>query len=137
MNYKWISDKNAVIMWYRLNKIERCDDNKIRADIQVPPSSPWFDGHFPGEPVLPGLAQLGMVFDVIKKVAGGNLKIASVSRVRFKRIVRPDDLLKVIAAPLKRDVKAYTFQILIQDEQVSSGVIRFEKEEREGFAQKM
>ncbi|MBW2178650.1 MAG: hypothetical protein JRH03_17230 [Deltaproteobacteria bacterium] len=103
----------------------------------MPPSSPWFDGHFPGEPVLPGLAQLGMVFDVIKKVAGGNLKIASVSRVRFKRIVRPDDLLKVIAAPLKRDVKAYTFQILIQDEQVSSGVIRFEKEEREGFAQKM
>jgi len=114
-------------MWYQLNTLERSEDNEIRADIQVPATSSWFDGHFPEEPILPGLAQIGMVFDIIRKVSGIELTVSSVSRVRFKRMVRPDDHLEIIAAPLKKDADAYTFQIQIQDESVSSGVIRLAK----------
>jgi len=114
-------------MWYLLNEIERNAENDIRAVIQVPATSPWFEGHFPGEPVLPGLAQIGMVFDVIKKASEGELRVLSVSRVRFKRIVRPGDRLEIIATPLKKEADAYTFQIHIQGDQVSSGVVRLKR----------
>jgi len=114
-------------MWYLLNKIESNTENEIRAVIQVPAASPWFDGHFPGEPILPGLAQIGIVFDVIKKASEGELRVLSVSRVRFKRIVRPEDRLEVIVTPLKKEADAYTFQIQIQGAQVSSGVVRLKR----------
>jgi len=114
-------------MWYLLNKIESNAENEIRAVIQIPAASPWFDGHFPGEPILPGLAQIGIVFDAIKKASEGELRVLSVSRVRFKRIVRPEDRLEVIATPLKKEADAYTFQIQIQGDQVSSGVVRLKR----------
>lgn len=114
-------------MWYLLKEIERNAENEIRAVIQVPAASPWFDGHFPGEPVLPGLAQISMVFDVISKASGGERRVLNVSRVRFKRIIRPEDRLEVSVTPLKKEADAYTFLIHIQGDQVSSGVMRLQR----------
>jgi 3-hydroxymyristoyl/3-hydroxydecanoyl-(acyl carrier protein) dehydratase len=109
-----------------LEKMNRSEDNEISADIHVPPDSPWFNGHFPGAPILPGVAQIGMVFDTIRKARNRDLKISSVRRVRFKRIIRPDDQLKIIAAPLKKEAGSYSFRILIQNEAVCSGVMTVE-----------
>ena len=111
-------------MWYRLIDIKSSESGEIRAAIQVPGDSHWFDGHFPGEPVLPGLAQISMVFDVIQKASECELGVFSVNRVRFKRIVRPDDLLTVVAVPLEKEADAYSFYIKIQGDLVCSGVIR-------------
>lgn len=114
-------------MWYRLIDMEGSADNEIRADIEVPAESSWFDGHFPGEPVLPGLAQISMVFDVIRKASDGERSVASVSRVRFKRIIRPDELLTVMAAPLKKEADAFSFRIQTQGDLVCSGVMRLQR----------
>ena len=115
-------------MWYKLKEMNRSEANEISADIHVPSDSPWFDGHFPAEPILPGVAQIGMVFDAIRKAHNQDLKISRVRRVRFKRIIRPDDRLKIIAAPLKQEVGSYSFLILIQNETVCSGVITVENQ---------
>ena len=110
-------------MWYMLKEINRSKENEISTDIHIPSDSPWFDGHFPGEPILPGVAQIGMVFDAIRKAHNQDLIISGVRRVRFKRMIRPDDRLKIIATPLKKEMDAYSFRILIQDETVCSGVM--------------
>jgi len=115
-------------MWYKLNKVTRSAEHEISADIHVPSDSPWFDGHFPGAPILPGVAQIGMVFDAIRKAHNQELTVSSVRRVRFKGIIRPDDRLKIIAAPLKQEADSYSFRILIQDETVCSGVMAVEKQ---------
>ena len=110
-------------MWYILKGINRSEANEISADIHVPPDSPWFDGHFPREPILPGVAQIGMVFDAIRKAHNQDLKISSLRRVRFKRIIRPDDRLKIHAAPMKQEAGSYSFRILFQNEVVCSGMM--------------
>ena len=115
-------------MWYKKNNMNRSEENEISADIRVPSDSPWFDGHFPGEPILPGVAQIGMVFDAIRKAHNQELKVSSVRRVRFKRIIRPDDQLKIIAVPLKQETDSYSFRILVQDETVCSGVMTVENQ---------
>jgi 3-hydroxymyristoyl/3-hydroxydecanoyl-(acyl carrier protein) dehydratase len=114
-------------MWYNLKEMKGSQENEISADIHVPSDSPWFDGHFPGEPILPGVAQIGMVFDAIRKARNQDLKLSSVRRVRFKRIIRPDDQIKIIAAPLKQEAGSYSFRILIRDEAVCSGVMTVEE----------
>ena len=115
-------------MWYVIKEMNRSEENEISAEIHVPSNSPWFDGHFPGEPILPGVAQIGMVFDAISQACPQELKISSVRRVRFKRIIRPDDQLKIIAAPLKQEAGSYSFRILTQDEAVCSGVMTVENQ---------
>jgi 3-hydroxymyristoyl/3-hydroxydecanoyl-(acyl carrier protein) dehydratase len=116
-------------MWYILKGMNRSPENEISAEIHVPPDSPWFEGHFPGEPVLPGVAQIGMAVDAISNALNQDLRISGVRRVRFKRMIRPDDQLKIIATPLNQEIGAYSFRIMIQEEAVCSGVITVENKD--------
>lgn len=124
-------------MWHLLNNVTGSDKNEISADIQVPSDSPWFSGHFPGEPILPGVAQIRMVFDTICSARNGEMSVSSVRRVRFKQIIRPDDQIKIIASPLVQNDDAYSFRLVVKDETVCSGVMtveqhnnQFEREEK-------
>jgi len=78
---------------------------------------------------LPGVAQIGMAFDIISKARNQDLRISGVRRVRFKRMIRPDDQLKIIAAPLNKEIGAYSFRIMIQEEAVCSGVLTVENKD--------
>lgn len=113
-------------MWYVLKNLNQADSKEISADIQIPRDSTWFSGHFPGDPILPGIAQLGMVFDVIHQLGNQNMKISSINRVRFKQIIRPDDHLKIIAVPRENYAESYSFRIMVGKKLVCSGVMTLE-----------
>lgn len=68
-------------------------------------NEPFFQGHFPGEPVMPGvliieaLAQVGAVALLSAEESPGKLALfAGINRFRFKRPVRPGDRLELAAA---------------------------------------
>ncbi len=113
-------------MWYKLNSIEKSDSEQIVAKIQAPPDSPWFSGHFPGQPILPGIAQLGMVFDAIRHFGNPDKKISHISRVRFKQMIRPDDHLHVVVTPQKGQAGSYAFRIMLDAELACSGLMKIE-----------
>jgi acyl dehydratase len=75
------------------------------------------------------VAQIGLVRDAIRKAHCRDLQISGVRRVRFKRMIRPNDRLQVIVAPLKREAGSYSFRILMQEEAVCSGVVTVENRE--------
>lgn len=89
--------EKAMTLWYEMGFDDpvdsRWEEGEIRARIRVPADSPWFDGHFPGEPVLPGIAQLGMVHDLLCRAFDQQLPVARVSRVRFRQMIRPEQQL--------------------------------------------
>lgn len=110
-------------MWYVINNVNDSDPDELTLDIRVPPDSNWFSGHFPGEPILPGIAQLGMVFDAISRSGPEDLRILGVRRVRFKQIIRPDDPLRLTVRPRKEEAGAYEFRIQVRQELACSGVM--------------
>jgi len=66
------------------------------------PDEFWFAGHFPGNPVMPGvliveaLAQTGAVCALALPQNAGKLALfAGIDKVRFKRVVRPGDTLRL------------------------------------------
>jgi len=66
----------------------------------VRPDDWWFAGHFPGNPVMPGvliveaLAQAGVVTALSHPANRGKLILfAGIDKVRFKRVVQPGDTL--------------------------------------------
>ena len=84
--YKWRFNESPDSQW---------EKGGIEARIRIPADSPWFDGHFPEAPILPGVAQLGLIHDLLCRAIHRRLPVARVSRVRFKQMIRPDQRLTV------------------------------------------
>jgi len=113
--------------WHSLTYPDNPSSEMVSVDAETGPDSPWFSGHFPADPILPGIAQLEMAFEAIKGLRRKGLRIAGVKKVRFKQVIRPDDKLNIIAAKKKGDPSAYTFRIMVNGELACSGIITVEE----------
>ena len=84
----------------RVESIE--PDHKIVAIKAVTINESFFQGHFPGRPIMPGvliveaMAQAGAVAVLSEEENQGKLALfAGIDRVRFKRVVEPGDELEL------------------------------------------
>jgi 3-hydroxymyristoyl/3-hydroxydecanoyl-(acyl carrier protein) dehydratase len=80
--------------------------------------SRYFDGHFPGLRILPAMAQLDQVHELILKKFGGTSKIVSLHRVKFLSIVKPGTHLDVEVSIAGH---RFTFQVLNAGSVVGKG----------------
>jgi 3-hydroxyacyl-[acyl-carrier-protein] dehydratase len=116
-------------MWHSFNNLKKSSSGEVSASVAMTADSRWFSGHFPGEPVLPGIAQLGMVLDALTLTNHEKLRITGFSRVRFKQLVRPDDPLEIQISPMETEAGAYSFRLTTGRHLACSGVMKVKKEE--------
>lgn len=109
--------------WYSTLGVHVRETGEMVLDARVPPESPWFDGHFPDDPTLPGIAQLEMAAHVVSAGVKQGVPVAGFRKVRFKRIIRPNEELRIIAKKRESDNGAYAFRILAGDELACNGVL--------------
>jgi len=98
--------------------------SKTTASVTTAATSPWFSGHFPNNPILPGIAQLKMVVDLIRRSGAGDVYMTGLSRVKFRKIVRPEEQLD-IQVTCDTTENHFTFKITSGDEDVCSGKMQF------------
>lgn len=111
-------------MWHTLVEFKKTGKSEIKAQVTTDHDSLWFSGHFPDNPILPGIAQLGMVADCIAAARENTVSLTGLSRIKFRKIVRPGELLDIHATcDNKKD--QYTFRITSRDVDVCSGIMRF------------
>lgn len=85
-------------------------EKSITAQKNVTFNEPFFAGHFPGEPVMPGVLQVEalaqvsclLVYLSYAEAAGKRPAFAGIEECRFRRPVRPGDILV-----LKAEVDKY------------------------------
>ena len=116
--------------WHRLEFSYGEGLDRLETLASVRYGSPWFDGHFPGQPILPGIALISMAFEVASKHAaqqGGSIRLKTVKRVRFKKPVRPEEPFTV---EVKREQKesglVYNFTIMLAGEACCTGILDVE-----------
>ena len=110
-------------VWYECLFDKQVTDGEVMAHIRIPADSPWFDGHFPEAPVLPGVAQLGMIHDLLCRMLDRTLPVAQVSRVRFKQMIRPDQAL-ILTVKTGDEGSNRSFSISGDEGLICSGLIR-------------
>ncbi len=91
-------------------------------------ASLWFSGHFPEEPILPGIAILSMVAEAFRRQGsekGGRIAIKGVRKVRFRRPVRPGETLSISVSSAAADDGGHDhrFEVAVQGHMVCTGVM--------------
>jgi 3-hydroxyacyl-[acyl-carrier-protein] dehydratase len=117
--------------WSLLKEIKVTNDNYIEALADVPADSTWFLGHFPGEPILPGIAlvyivEQAIIRDTLKK--GEPVQLRALKRVRFTQPVRPRETLSVsITSEENGEEVLFSFKVASQGNIVCSGLMNARK----------
>jgi beta-hydroxyacyl-ACP dehydratase FabZ len=84
-----------------LDRILEVGEQEIVGLKNVTINEPFFQGHFPGHPIMPGvmiieaMAQAGglLAFHLAPETSGNNVYFMGVDKVRFRKPVRPGDQL--------------------------------------------
>ena len=109
-------------------------DNKIVGSKQVSINEPYFQGHFPGHPVMPGVLQVEAMAQVasilLRKQANltdGIGYFLSAEGVKFRKPVMPGDMLVIEAELLraKSNVGKASCRCLVNGEIASEGTLTF------------
>lgn len=64
-------------------------DDWLELKLRVDAHCPWFEGHFPGQPILPGVVQIGWAAWFAARWTGHEVPPTLLTRIKFKRPVRP------------------------------------------------
>ncbi|EPZ51016.1 FabA-like domain protein [Bacteriovorax sp. BAL6_X] len=96
MNVKDLIPQRAPFLF--VDKIIEREGNKIVTSYQVTGDEDFFKGHFPGNPIMPGVLLQEALFQsgaclMATGSDGGLGVVAKVSNAKFKNMVRPGDEL--------------------------------------------
>ena len=90
----------------------------------VPPTSSYFEGHFPGCPVLPGVVQVGWAIEFARLHLPFSARFRALAAVKFTRVIQPNAAitLRLVADAQRREL---SFEYRRGDDPCSSGRILF------------
>lgn len=102
-----------------VDRIVECDDESRIVGIKnVTVNEPFFQGHFPDYPVMPGvliieaMAQVACILSlrILKKGGGEPVLFTGIDKVKFRRPVRPGDCLRLELTKIKQRNTLFRFQ---------------------------
>lgn len=73
---------------YRIENIEH-NGGRVLARIVLDPESDIFKGHFPGQPILPGVCSVQMLGEIMSAVSGKEVFINEVNSCKYLKTVDP------------------------------------------------
>jgi 3-hydroxymyristoyl/3-hydroxydecanoyl-(acyl carrier protein) dehydratase len=85
---------------------------KLSLRLSVPATLSWFAGHFPTQPILPGVAQLDWVMAYGEELAPG-MRFSAIDSVKFQRPIVPENELELnLQWDTSRSVLSFTYTVL-------------------------
>ncbi len=75
--------------FYTLENYQKNDDGNFLANIKLNENHEIFKGHFPGNPVTPGVCMMQIVKELTEEFTGKKLSLKSASNVKFMAIINP------------------------------------------------
>lgn len=81
--------KSILTDFYTLQSHEKAENGSITANIILNKDHDIFKGHFPGNPVTPGVCMMQIVKELTEEFTGSKLFLKSASNVKFMAIINP------------------------------------------------
>ncbi|MGI9292760.1 MAG: AMP-binding protein, partial [Pseudomonadales bacterium] len=98
--------------------------NEYRAELVIPENLFYLEGHFPGQPVLPGVVQLAWVVKKGRELFGPLGEFEKMEAIKFQQVIRAGERLN-LRLLLDSAKNSLVFSYETNDRKVSSGRIVF------------
>lgn len=92
----------------------------------------FFDGHFPGNPIMPGVVQCEIIAQASCVLFADELKgrtayYAGIDKLRFRRMVRPGDTVEITSSVIRRKMNIFVVkgEAHVDGEMCASGEFSF------------
>ena len=90
-------------------------------EMTFAPQSDFFDGHFDGVPVLPGVVQTGTAVRELERLLGRRVVVGEARKLKFARVVRPGERVKLSLS--RKGGSEWAFRYEMDGELCSSGIL--------------
>ena len=74
---------------YTINHTEQLDENNFNVQIELNPSHAIFEGHFPNNPITPGVCMIQIIKEITEDLVQEKLQLKKVSNVKFVAKINP------------------------------------------------
>ncbi|HEX5026035.1 MAG TPA: 3-hydroxyacyl-ACP dehydratase [Agriterribacter sp.] len=61
----------------------------VNATFEINPTHPIFNGHFPGQPVVPGVCMVQIIKELLEGVLGKSLQLQKADHIKFLSMIVP------------------------------------------------
>ncbi|WP_329806439.1 3-hydroxyacyl-ACP dehydratase [Flavobacterium facile] len=82
--------------FYKVDKIDTINEGKYLASITLNKDHDIFKGHFPGNPVTPGVCMMQIIKEITESVLNVSLTMVSTSNVKFMALINPEVNSKLV-----------------------------------------
>ncbi len=76
--------------FYTLIELDSSDKENIKAIIDLNKEHEVYEGHFPGNPVVPGVCLTQLIKEVMEKVENMELSLVYADNIKFMAVVNPE-----------------------------------------------
>ncbi|HEX6244650.1 MAG TPA: hypothetical protein VFZ61_27215, partial [Polyangiales bacterium] len=88
---------HAPLSWGERESRAQGELEEHRASVRIPAGYPYFEGHFPGYPILPGAAQLSeLVLPLVRQSRPDLGRLRAMSRLKFSGRIQPGESIDVV-----------------------------------------
>jgi 3-hydroxymyristoyl/3-hydroxydecanoyl-(acyl carrier protein) dehydratase len=98
------------------------DDDVLSGSCLMAADMPFFNGHFPGLPIMPAAAQIEMIQELLQQHADWNTLIAGGIGLKFTGRIQPNDSLTIRLQ--RRSSGDINFIVENKDAVVSKGILQ-------------
>lgn len=77
--------------FYRVENIRSPSQNVYVATVHLNPAHAIFEGHFPDNPVAPGVCMMQVLKELVEEVERKSLFLAHASNVKFTALINPNE----------------------------------------------
>ncbi len=102
------------------------DSNSIELTLDIASNLPWFSGHFPGQPILPGVASTFIVHQMAVIWLGLKGQFIGMDAVKYQAIIKPDDQVQ-LSLKWNSDTQRLTYCYLCNEIKCGTGKLKFDK----------
>ncbi len=77
--------------FYSINSVEAQENNIYQVKVSLNPEHDIFKGHFPGNPVTPGVCMMQMTKEITESISQKPLFLKSANNIKFMAIINPNE----------------------------------------------
>jgi len=74
---------------YTIKNTEKIDENNFKVQIELNPNHQVFEGHFPNNPITPGVCMMQIIKEITEGFVLKDLFLSKVSNVKFMATINP------------------------------------------------